>query len=87
MSDSLVRAVVARKQIVIAGTAFAVLIGSLSATMPSAFAQIDLETISVDISDGDISISFDDSYVRISDGDISISLGELLSGLGGGFAT
>jgi len=84
MFDSIVRAVLVRKQMVIGATAFAVLTAFLSAAaMPNAIAQ--LETINVDISDGDISVDVDDIYVRISDGQISVSIGELLNDLGGGF--
>jgi len=81
MFDSIVRAAVAHKKIVIAATAFAVLTGYLSSAIPNAIAQ-DLETINVDISDGNVSVDVDGIYVRVFDGQVSISIGDVLNGLG-----
>jgi hypothetical protein len=89
MFDSIVRAVLAHKEIVIAATAFAVLTGYLSTAFPNATAQpINLGTINVVVTpDGDVFIRFDDSYVNVFDGTVAISLDDLddLSGFGSGF--
>jgi hypothetical protein len=86
MFDSIVRAVLAHKEIVIATTAFAVLTGLLSGAIPTATAQaFDLGSITVVVTpDRDVFITFDDSYVNVFDGTVQISLDDL-SGFGSGF--
>jgi hypothetical protein len=79
MFDSVVRAALAHKEIVIAATAFAVLTSYLS-TIPTATAQVSV----IVTPGGNVFIDFDDSYVRVVDGEVSISLDDLLNGLGGG---
>jgi len=80
MFDSIIRAALAHKEIVIAAAAFAVLTSYLS-TIPTATAQVNV----VVTPGGDVFIDFDDSYVRVVDGEVSISLDDFLSGFGGGF--